>query len=50
MDVDAISQRLQASNILYSVYEKSFILEGKLSSAEMQAVIGNNYGKLRFAC
>ena len=36
---------LQSSNILDKVYAKSFILEGKLSSVEMQAAVGNNYGK-----
>ena len=49
MDVDTTSQRLHASNILDNVYEKSVILEGKLSSAEMQAAIGNKYGKLQIA-
>ena len=47
MDVDTTSQRLQASNKLNNVLiAKSVILEGELSSAEMQAVVGNNYGKL----
>ena len=35
-----------SSNILDYIYSKSVILEGELSSAEMQAIIGNNYGKL----
>ena len=48
MDVDSTSQRLQASNILDNVYEKSVILGGELSSAEMQASVGNNYGKPQF--
>ena len=49
MNVDTTGQRLQASNILFNFYTKSFILEGELSSAEMQAAVGNNYGKLKFA-
>ena len=49
MDVDTTSQRLQASNILDNVYSKSVILEGELSSAEMPAAVGKNYGKLQFA-
>ena len=36
-------------NILDNVYARSVILEGELFSAEMQAVVGNNYGKLQFA-
>ena len=49
IDVDSTSERLHASNILDNVYEKSVILEGKLSSAEMQAHTGNIYGNLQFA-
>ena len=49
MDVDTTRKRLQASNILDNFYAKSVILEGELSLAEMQAVVGNNYGKLQFA-
>ena len=49
MDVGITSQRLQASNILDKVYATSFILEGEFSSAEMQAAVGNNYGKLQSA-
>ena len=49
MDVDTTSQKLQASNILNNVYAKCVMLEGKLSSAEMQAAVSNNYGKLQFA-
>ena len=48
MDVDTPIQRLQASNILDIFYAKSVILEGELSSAEVQAAVGNNYGKLQF--
>ena len=49
MDVDTNCQRLQDRNTLNNVYAKSVILEGELSSSEMQAIIGNNYGKLQFA-
>ena len=49
MDVDTNSERLQASNILDNVFGRSVILEGELSSAEMQADVGNNYGNLQFA-
>ena len=48
MDVDTTRRRLQASNVLVNVYAKSVILEGELSSAEIQAVVGKNYGKLQF--
>jgi len=48
MDVYTTSRRLQASNILNNEYANSVILEVELSSAEMQAVVGNNYGKLQF--
>ena len=48
MVVDTTSQRLQATNILDNVYAKSVILEWELSSAEMQAAVGNNYEKLQF--
>ena len=41
MDVDDSIQRVQASNMLDNVYAKSVILEGELSSAEMQAAVGN---------
>ena len=47
MDIDTTRQRLQASNILDNVYAKSVILQGKLSSAEIQAAVGKNYGKLQ---
>ena len=47
MDVDTVSQRLQASNILENVYATSVILEGELSSVEMQAAVSNSYGKLQ---
>ena len=46
MNVDTTSQRLQASNILDSIYTKFVILEEELSSAEMQPAVGNNYEKL----
>ena len=49
MDVDTTSQKLQANNILDDVYAKSVNLEGELSSAEMQADVSNNYGKLQSA-
>ena len=49
MHVDTTSERLRASNIYGNIYAKSVILEGELSSAEMQADVGNNYGKLQFA-
>ena len=49
MEVDSTSQALQASNIYENVYVKTVILEGELSSAEMQAVVSNNYGKLQSA-
>ena len=29
-------------------YNKSVVLEEELSSAEIQAAVGNNYGKLQF--
>ena len=48
MGVDTTSQRSQVSNILDNVYATSVILEGK-SSEEMEADVGNNYGKLQFA-
>ena len=44
MHVDNTSQRLQTSNILEYVYKKSVILVVELSSAEMQAIVFNNYG------
>ena len=47
MDVDITSKKLQAINTLVNVYAKSVILEGELSSAEIQAPVGNNYGKLQ---
>ena len=43
MDVDTVSQRLQASNILENVYATSVILEEELSSA----AVSNSYGKLQ---
>ena len=46
---DTTSQRLQAISILDIFYAKSVILEGELPSAEMQAVVSNNYGKLQLA-
>ena len=49
MNVDTTSQKLQSSNILDNVYATSVILEKELSSAEMQTVVGNNYGKLQSA-
>ena len=49
MDADTISQKLQASKTLDNVYTKSVILERELSSAEMQAVVSNNYGKIQSA-
>ena len=49
MDVVTTIKRLQSSSILDNVYAKSVILEAGLSSAEIQAAVGNNYGKLQFA-
>ena len=49
MDVDTPIQALQARCILDNFYPKSVILEGELSSAKMQAVVGNNYEKIQFA-
>ena len=49
MDVNITSQRLQASNILDNVYTMSVILEGQMSSAEVQTAVGKNDGKLQFA-
>ena len=49
MDVDTTSERLQASNTLHNVYAKSVVPEGELSSAELQAAVFKNYGKLQFA-
>ena len=49
MDVDTTSQKLQASNILHNVYAKSVFLKEELSSTEIQAVVGNNNGKLQSA-
>ena len=49
MDVDTTSPKLQASNILYNVYAKSVILERDFFSAEMQAAVGNNHGKIHCA-
>ena len=43
------SLELQPSTILDNVYVKSVVLEGELPLAEMQAAIGNNYGKLQSA-
>ena len=48
MDVDTTNERLQASNIFDTVYTMSVILKGEPSSAQMQADVGNNYGKLQF--
>ena len=45
MDVDAISQTLQASKTLDNVYVMYVSLKGESSSAEMQAAISNIYGK-----
>ena len=41
MHVDTTSQKLQAKNIFVNVYAKSVILEGELSSAEIQTAAGN---------
>ena len=49
MNVDSTSQRLQTINILNNVYANPVILEGELSSLEMQASVGKNYVKLQFA-
>ena len=47
MDVDTSSEMLQASYTLHQVYAKSIVPEVELSSAEMQAAVCNNYGKLQ---
>ena len=44
--VGITSKRSQTSNILDDFYAKSVILGRELSSAEIQAVVGNDYGKL----
>ena len=49
MEVDTTSQRLQASNNLNNFCTISVKMEEELSSAEMQAAVRNNYGKLQFA-
>ena len=49
MDIDTTTQRLKTSNILDNIYAKSVILEGELSSAEIQAVVFNKYGKIQSA-
>ena len=49
MYVDTTSERLQASNIIDNVCAKSVILEGDMSSAEVQAAVGNNYRKLQIS-
>ena len=49
MDVNTIIQTLQASKTLDNVYAKPVILEEKLSSAEMQAAVSNNCGKIQSA-
>ena len=49
VDFGIASQMLQTSNILYNIYAKYAILGGELSSVEMQAAVGNNYGKLQSA-
>ena len=40
---------MQASNILDDFCAKSVVMGGGLSLAEMQADVGNNYGKLQLA-
>ena len=47
MDVNTISQRSLARNVLDNVYAMSIVLEGEMYSAEMQAAVGNNYKKLQ---
>ena len=47
--VDTTSQRLQTSNTLDNFYAKFVVLEGELSSADMQAAVGNNVGNVHFA-
>ena len=46
MDVDIVSQTLQTSKTVDNVYAKSVILEGELSSTEMQAGVSGKYGKI----
>ena len=48
MDVDTINKGLSIS-ILNDVLTKSLVLEGKVHSAEMKAVVGNNYENLYLA-
>ena len=48
MDVDTISKGLSIS-FLNDVLTKSVVLEGKLHSAEMKAVVGKIYEKLYLA-
>ena len=43
MDVDTNSQTLQTNKTLDNVYAKSVILEGKMSSVEMQAAVSYIY-------
>ena len=45
--VSSNSQSLQATNILDNIWTKFVILEGKLSSAEMQIAAGKNYENLQ---
>ena len=40
---------LHPSNILNKVYAKSVIMEGELSSTEIQAAVSNNCEKLQYA-
>ena len=47
-DEDEPMHAVTTSQRLY-ILAKSVILKGELSSAEMQATVGNNYGKLQFA-
>ena len=49
MDINNTSKKLQANTIFNNVYAKSVILEGELSSAEMQAAAGNKNGKVQSA-
>ena len=45
--VSSNSQSLQATNILDNIWTKFVILEGKLSSAEIQIAAGKNYENLQ---
>ena len=45
MDVDNTSKRIHANYILNNVYAKTVILEGELSSVEIEATVVKNHGR-----